>query len=72
MAIEHHGVERVTGVGVEESLLIRQPVLELNIEDSLQEHLVTDLVVKIPQGVLQKPVNKYSITFAVMMKLIAF
>ena len=60
MAVEHHGVERVTGVGVEESLLIRQPVLELNIEDSLQEHFVTDLVVKIPQGMLQKPANKLS------------
>ena len=54
MTVQHHRVEGVAVVGVEERLLRGEPLLELDVEHSLQEHLVTDLVIQISERVLEE------------------
>ncbi len=45
VAVQEHGVERVAGVSVEDSLVCEGGVLKLDVHDLLQEQLVSDLEV---------------------------
>ena len=49
VAVQEHGVERVAGVSVEDSLVCEGGVLKLDVHDLLQEQLVSDLEVQIPK-----------------------
>ena len=55
VAVQKDRVEGVTVVCVEYCLLRGEALLELNVEDGLQDHLVAHVVVQVPEGVLQEP-----------------